>query len=105
MPPSNTRARQLIAEAGRTLYGEYWQGNFLRRMGITRDSLRDWLNGKNASFDMSHWAWPKIEALLRDARTPATIRLADTIKAEALPSSVQKPDTPSGPKARLPFAR
>lgn len=93
MTASNTRARQLLAQAGRELYGDQWQMQLARDLGLSynSNSLRDWLNGKNVRFDMSHWAWPKIQKLLRDTRTPATIRLADTIRAETLPTPVQKP--------------
>ena len=62
-------ARQLLTEAGTALYGERWRAPLADALGIGRDTLQFWLNGKTP-VTVTH---------------PIFVRLADMLEARAAP--------------------
>ena len=63
---------EILQEVGRALYGEEWKGPFAKDIGVNRDTIRYWLNGKMTlrpdHFATLHDMIVKREAELRAAR-------------------------------------
>jgi hypothetical protein len=91
-PTSNARARELLVSTGAALYGQFFIKPLARGLEISFDSVRDWINGKNARFDMSHPAWDKIARMLEAEHfrlaAVAEFDTASEDKAEAIAATL-----------------
>jgi hypothetical protein len=76
MTDSNTRARHILAAAGTALYGPQWLSPLAAALGIRFDTVRQWVNGKQERFDLSHPVWPKIAELVAKRANACTAALA-----------------------------
>jgi hypothetical protein len=43
---TNKTAADVLTDVGRILYGEEWKAPMARMLGVRRESIRDWLNGR-----------------------------------------------------------
>jgi len=78
-----TLAADLLAEAGRALYGEQWMEPFARAVNVNPRSLRDWLSGRDI-LDPHHAVVKQTLRLLqtrRDAADRAARQIAELIRA------------------------
>jgi hypothetical protein len=74
--PSNLRARELLTEVGTALYGPQWLSPMAAALGIRFDTVRQWVNGKQERFDLSHPVWPKIAELVAERADACAAALA-----------------------------
>ena len=70
MTTSNEQARILLAETGIALYGPQWISPLARELEINPSSLRDWLNGKNQRFDLTHPVWQRFTNMVDQRLAP-----------------------------------
>jgi len=62
------RDPDLLAKAGRLIHGEQWQGPLSWDLGISRETLRRWLNGKE-SLPQDHGIWSDLSDILTETAT------------------------------------
>lgn len=55
----------LLAEIGRTVHGEYWQGALSRDLGINRQTILRWLTGRTP-LPPTHGVWDDLADMLRE---------------------------------------
>jgi hypothetical protein len=83
--PNNSNAAALLAEAGRTLYGEEWIAPLARAIGVSAHTLRAW-NAGRSHLSLSHGAVKDILRLLerkRDELDRIATRIRKSINAGA----------------------
>jgi len=74
-----TSPPDILAAAGRSLYGDRWLMRLARDLDISDDTLSRWMNGRTP-LNASHGVFRDAERLLR-ARAIALLKAADDISA------------------------
>lgn len=78
-------AAEIMADAGRLLYGTDWQSPLARDLGVSRDSVRRWLTGR-MPLPHDHGAMQRLHGILlrasidAEARAPRLAAMAERIK-------------------------
>jgi hypothetical protein len=75
----NLLAADLVAEAGRELYGTHWSGPASRELGIDRRELRRWMAG-NPDNPIPRRAFELLRDLLANQGTSGADRIRDRIQ-------------------------
>ena len=70
-----------LAAIGRLLHGEDWQSPLARDLGVSRESIRRWLNGSQP-LSPEHGIWDDVIILVR-AQAEESSRRAEALRAVA----------------------
>jgi hypothetical protein len=74
-------AADILADVGRSLYGEEWQARLAAELGIKPTMLRDWRRGKSKAFGPKHGVFGDLVALAEEEAEEAARRATETAKA------------------------